>query len=566
MGIAFYIVSFIILTFHSFLNFKLCSILSEKVRFHKSTVYIACLLNGSLAYTFFTTQYVGSTTPYFLCTAILLIELLVLYKGGFLQIVGVGIGSLIHLFVLRGLAVSSMSLIFEIPFSEVMQNPSYFPWLNLVSFALQLITLLLFINLIPMDILRHVMADKSFYTPLFYFSVLLNGFIIINADLFYIDVFSARLAIHEIIIILGILLFFYIMLILLLWIANLGILKEKNIELENQIEKDKVLTSAVFNFAEIVIEANCTKDSIMRIVVNSEEKEIPNPDLTIHDFFCSDPRNHLYPDDFDVMNRISAEYLLESLQSNNSELVYEFRSTEIDSYIDDPSSKASDAYLWYRMRINIELPPVGGDVIAIFTIDEIDKAKQQELRLRKKAETDPLTGAYNNKTFAKKVNENIKNDVTGSLYMFDLDNFKGINDNMGHQKGDEVLIEVYNKVSALFREQDLVGRIGGDEFVVFMIGPQKDSTIIKKAVGILNTINKTYHADNGVSINITGSVGIATTPKDGTDFETLFKASDVAMYHSKSVGKNTYTVYDKSKSNSFKPREKDEYTRTDISE
>ncbi len=561
MDTVFFVLSFIVVFCHSYLNFRLCSILSDKVRFHKCSVYIVCFLNGIIAPLFFITRYVGSATPYFLCVAVLLIELSVLYEAQPLKIIGVGIGSLIHLFYLRATAVGVISLIFEIPFSEVTQNSNYFPWLNLASFSLQLITLMMFMGFIPMDLLRKIMADKSFYTPLFYFSLLLTGFLILNSDIFYIDVFSARLAAHEMIIAGGILLFFYLMLIMLLWIYNLGFLKEKNKELEVQIEKDKILASAVFNFAEIVLEANCTKDKITRIVVNNVEKDANLYDCSINEFFRQDQSYHVHLDDIEVIHRINATYLVNSLKEEKDEIVIEYRSKKIMDLDLKESTSKTEPYLWYRMRINLDKQPITGDVVAIFTIDEIDKAKQEEIKLRRKAETDSLTGALNKKTFAESVNELIAEGFNGSLFMFDLDNFKGINDNMGHSKGDEVLIEVYKKVVALFREHDLVGRIGGDEFVVFLLGVSKESTVVKKAADIIDAVKKTYVADNGVSVTITSSIGVSATPKNGEDFETLFKAADIAMYHSKNAGKNTYTIYDKSQNNSFKRREEDEYTR-----
>ncbi len=561
MDLSFYIISFIVVSCHSFLNFKLCGILSDKMRFNKALIYLTCLVNGSLAPLFFTTEYVGSTTPYFMCVFVLLVELVLLYEGNAMKIIGVGIGSLIHLFVLRGISVSVISIVFKLPFSEVTQNLTYFPWLNLSAFALQLLTLTLFINLIPMGILRKVMADKSFYSPLFYFALLLTGFIIVNADIFYINFFSVRLAVHQMIISAGILMFFYIMLILLLWIYNLGIFKEKNKELEVQIEKDKILTTAVFNFAEIIIEANCTRDKLSRIVINNEEQDIGLYNCSINDFFNQNPNNHTYQDDFEKMRKISGEYLINSFNEGDVELVLEYRSRKFSDYNNQDIDSQEDNYFWHRMRVNLDKQAQTGDITAIFTIDEIDKVKREEIKLRKKAETDSLTGALNKKTFAKKVDELIADGYNGSLFMFDLDNFKGINDNMGHSKGDEVLVEVYNKISLLFREHDLVGRIGGDEYVVFLLGVQKESVAIKKACDILNSVKKTYLADNGASITITSSIGIASAPKDGEDFEVLFKAADVAMYHSKSSGKNTYTIYDKSQNNSFKKREENEYSR-----
>ncbi len=561
MSITYYIVSLVVVSIHSFLNFTLCSRFSDSARFHKFSIYLACAVNGVIAPFIITTNYINPMTPYLVCTVILSLELLFLYKGKLNAIFGVVIGSLLHLFVLRHIFVAITSIVNGISMTEVIFSSEFISMVNLSAFAAQLVTLSLFIKLIPLKTLSRVMADKSFYNGLLSLALFLAAYIIYSSYIFLVDYFSVNLAVQVIVISLLVLAFLYIMMLFLIKIFNLGIYKDLAKELEDQIDKDKTLTSAVFNFAEIIIEANCSKDKITRIVVNSVERPIEHiPPLA--EFFKKQTSSFTHPEDITTIRSINIVSLISDFESGVSEKMFEFRSKSIMATDEDTGVEvSSDDYLWYRLRVSISRDKETSDIIALFTVDEIDEEKRAELLLLKQAQTDPLTGAYNKNTFITEVEEHLNDGSHGTLYMLDLDNFKGINDNMGHSAGDAVLCEVFAKISTFFRPHDIIARAGGDEFVIFLLGTTKTSTIERKARQICEGINKTYYAENGISIEISASVGISTAPNDGNDFKSLFNAADVAMYHSKNLGKNTFTIYNSSLESGYKPREKDDFAR-----
>ncbi len=496
-----------------------------------------------------------------MCILILLSELFLLFKGQLIGIFGVGIGSLLHLFVLRAIILASTSLVSGISMWSVSYDSGLLPFVNLGAFAAQIITLLLFINLVPLKTLGNVMNDREFYTALLGLTILLNVYMLFNTYIFAVDYFSVTLAVQEIVIAVFILAFFYIMMLLLIKIFNLGIYKNKAKKLEDQIDSDKSLTSAVLSFAEIIIGINCTQNTITRMLINSDE--VPVDHLpSFSEFFQTQSNQLTHPADLAAMTRITPASIMLDFENGVVDRMVEYRAKRIL-----PSAQGTgintngDDYYWYRMRINSSLNPDTGDIVALLTMDDVDNEKREELKLRKKAETDPLTGSYNRDTLALKVDEYLKDGGSGTFYMFDLDNFKGINDNMGHLAGDAVLREVYAKITSIFRPHDIISRVGGDEFVVFLLGTTKQSTVTSKAVSICAQLRKVYHADNGVDITVSSSIGIALAPKDGTDFETLFNAADLAMYHSKSIGKNTFTIYNSSSEVGYKPQEKEDYMR-----
>ncbi len=557
----FYLLSAIVLFFHSFLNFYLCGVFADKTRFHKVSIWILCAINAIFAPQLFTIHYFEQILPYILCIVVLAVEFNLLYIGNFSAKLGVVLGSVLHLFVLRAILMASFSIANDVSMYAVLKNEELFPWVNFGSFAAQIVTLSLFILWVPAKTVKEIMTNKIFYDKLLLLTALLTAFMAYNSYTFTIDYFSVNLALQEIVIAVLVLAFFYIMILQLINFFNLRVYKKKTKELETKIDRDKTLTATVLQYADIILELNCASDTIQRLIVGSKEMPIGHlPSLS--EFMKGQMDIYTHPDDIARLSEVNSLALISEYAEGVMEKDYEYRSKKII-----PSGKetgvvaSSDKYLWYRMRINIRKDEKTPDIIAFLTIEEIHDEKEEVLALRYKADSDHLTGALNKQSFTTKVSQALLSGAQGTLYMFDLDNFKGINDNMGHSQGDAVLREVYGKISTLFRSHDVIGRIGGDEFVVFLEGSADQGIIEDKALNICKEIKKTYKADNKIEITISCSIGIARAPQDGRDFKSLFDAADVAMYTSKSKGKDTYTVYDKSLISGFAPQDRESYMR-----
>lgn len=128
-----------------------------------------------------------------------------------------------------------------------------------------------------------------------------------------------------------------------------------------------------------------------------------------------------------------------------------------------------------------------------------------------------------------------------SILFLDLDRFKGINDTFGHAIGDSLLIKVAQTMQPLLRSGDVLGRFGGDEFLLILPGSD-EAGVILITQRILNAFSIPFQID-GISLRISPSIGIANYPDHGLDIETLIKHADTAMYESKRLGRNAYTVY-----------------------
>jgi len=174
--------------------------------------------------------------------------------------------------------------------------------------------------------------------------------------------------------------------------------------------------------------------------------------------------------------------------------------------------------------------------------EDIDRRKNLEEELRSIAERDTLTGLLNRHSMEARTDSLLSRAGNKGSYSampyIDLDHFKEVNDKMGHETGDRLLVEVSRRLSSAVRETDVVARIGGDEFVI-VLGDLPDSglaaTIAEK---IRISINLPFVFEN-TEVSVSPSIGVSIFPNDGKDMRSLLKKADAAMYSAKSKGRNT---------------------------
>jgi diguanylate cyclase (GGDEF)-like protein/PAS domain S-box-containing protein len=172
------------------------------------------------------------------------------------------------------------------------------------------------------------------------------------------------------------------------------------------------------------------------------------------------------------------------------------------------------------------------------------KAAEQNLRFV--ASHDPLTGLFNRNMFNERLQQALAQatrfERSLALLFIDLDGFKIVNDTVGHNGGDLLLAELANRLRATLREGDVIGRMGGDEFVVLIeesTGPVQVAEVAKK---VLETVGRPFLLQ-GREFEVTASLGISIFPEDGQDAQSLLKNADIAMYLVKEQGKNSFRFY-----------------------
>ena len=237
--------------------------------------------------------------------------------------------------------------------------------------------------------------------------------------------------------------------------------------------------------------------------------------------------NYLYPDDMPL--------LADCISDLKNGAPYAMTEVRI--------ATARGGYLWCRYRATAIRDARGALQKITGIIINIDAEKQTEQALQSQVEQDPLTKLFN-KDAARKQAEAYFSQYAeggGALLILDLDNFKLVNDRNGHLFGDSVLVKVAQEIRNAFRGQDIVARIGGDEFMVVMRGVTGRELLeqrCRKLLKILNEAFRDYKVDMGCSI------GIALAPVHGRSYYELFQHADQALYVVKAKGKNGYAIYD----------------------
>lgn len=196
---------------------------------------------------------------------------------------------------------------------------------------------------------------------------------------------------------------------------------------------------------------------------------------------------------------------------------------------------------WYSICFTTIFNDNNVPIKSIGKVTNIDEQKKETEKLREKARRDSLTKLSNKMTTQKLIERYIEEDGDSfhALMMIDIDDFKSINDTYGHMTGDYVLSEFSSKLKKVFRSTDVVGRVGGDEFLIMLRGIQSDSLIDEKAKSICSIFHSIKIGSNN-NVSISGSVGISTYPADGKTYDELLKKADDAVYLAKKSGKDRY--------------------------
>jgi diguanylate cyclase (GGDEF)-like protein/PAS domain S-box-containing protein len=200
------------------------------------------------------------------------------------------------------------------------------------------------------------------------------------------------------------------------------------------------------------------------------------------------------------------------------------------------------------VEINTGVVQRMGQVIVLASVRDITERKQTDEKIQQMAYHDSLTGLPNRKLFSDRLAIALahaqRNQKGVAVTMLDLDNFKNVNDNLGHDVGDLLLKAAAERLSAALRKGDTVARFGGDEFVLILPDLKGIEDAIQVAQKIVDSFRQPFLIDTHQLI-VTTSIGIAVYPHDGTDEGILLKNADIAMYQVKQTGRNRYQLYKK---------------------
>ncbi|MCF6150611.1 MAG: EAL domain-containing protein [Candidatus Kuenenia sp.] len=206
------------------------------------------------------------------------------------------------------------------------------------------------------------------------------------------------------------------------------------------------------------------------------------------------------------------------------------------------NKKKNGELYWEHVHISPIRNPKGHVIHYLAIKEDITEHKRFETHLMNMATRDPLTNLFNRRRFQEEleywVAQSLRYGATGALLFLDLDNFKYVNDTLGHQAGDELLIRLAEMLRSRLRDTDIFARFGGDEFAIIL--PYTD---IDKARLIAGEILELTREQSFEQYKVTFSIGIVIFPEHGRDAETLLTYADLAMYSAKEKGRNRFCVF-----------------------
>ncbi len=196
----------------------------------------------------------------------------------------------------------------------------------------------------------------------------------------------------------------------------------------------------------------------------------------------------------------------------------------------------------------IGIPDQSGETRYIINVvDDVTDRRRADEKIAHLAHYDPLTDLPNRVLFRERIERELQLARRGrqfALFYIDVDEFKGINDSLGHHVGDELLKAVAGRIRSCIRDTDHVARLGGDEFAVIQTDVADTHDVVEFVMRIQEAIRQPYEC-LGHHLTTDASIGIAMAPQDGTDLDQLIKNADLAMYGAKADGRRTYRFFEK---------------------
>lgn len=231
----------------------------------------------------------------------------------------------------------------------------------------------------------------------------------------------------------------------------------------------------------------------------------------------------------EVIKTLNSQHLFELYKKKETEIHLEVRCYDRDR----------ESY-WVELIGYLSKEDNSQELHAIIYSRNIDAKKQSEFQ----SERDSLTQLYNRAATESKINHCLR-DYPEDMHVFmllDLDHFKNVNDNLGHTVGDQVLVDVSDKIRKNFRKSDIIGRLGGDEFIIFLKNTVNQEYASLAARQLLSLLQLNY-SQGDVTIPISPSIGIVLAPKEGKSFKELYEKADQVLYQVKREGRNGFALF-----------------------
>lgn len=469
---------------------------------------------------------------------VLFVEFLLFYKDKPSCSLFCTLACMIHIMAIRALCVAGLSLVLHSTIYDIVNTPLLLSLSTGIMLTLLNIAIFLVLKIIPAKRVRIINQHNEQLRFMIIWLSVFCIYLLINAKVYSTPDGYPTLLLNQIAAPISILVGTYIVLYFSFRMSGLLGYKEKTEELQHTMEKERQYRTTIDKGVFRVIEVNFNKGEIL----SGFEDYFEQFGDAIRDYskmLALMIQTAVHPEDrAEFIKYLSPLTVLREFEAGKTEIAFDYRRLMPDG-----------SYIWMHVLTVLMQAEPNKDINGFMQIKDIDIEKKQQLELQYKAERDLLTGLYNKSTtellISKRLSTQKSTTLFCALFIIDIDNFKTINDRLGHLYGDAVLSELSESLRKIFRDYDIVGRIGGDEFLVFAEGLDDENWVIKKAGSICKAFFQTYSNEKEEGYSVSSSIGIALFPKDGESFEVLFQCADIALYTVKAQGKNGYSFYDK---------------------
>lgn len=531
IGSAFTVLLFIV---YWFLTFNLTDGIFEKQKVKKGYRFPVIVVNtGIILYSFSLVG--GSFYSYIFIFILLMVSFTIFYKDNMGTSLFCASACILHVMAIRAIVTAFFSMSLGISVYDVANDRGLLMLSINVAAVITNIAIFVVWKYIPADMIKIINQHSEQQWFMIAWMSVFNFYLVFNAKIYSEPAFHPNLAANELLAPLSILSGLYIVLFFAFKTVNLLGYKEKSAVLQQAVYQEQMYRNSATRDAIKTYEVNLSQNMILK---GFEEEG-----------GLSGAVNHRYSD----MLYFMAHKLIHSediekftFSASRSSLIREFEAGKSELSMEYRRITEKGEFIWVRAVANLFKSIETGDTIAYVCIRNIEEEKNHQIKLQYKAERDPLTGLYNKEMTGKLINEKLmfqSQSNNAALFMIDIDNFKGINDHFGHVYGDVVICELADKLRHIFSEDDIIGRIGGDEYMAFMKEGGSAEVVEEKAAEICKAFYTVYNGTDDEKYIISSSVGISVSPKDGDSFEELYSHADIALYEAKNKGKNTFIKY-----------------------
>lgn len=304
------------------------------------------------------------------------------------------------------------------------------------------------------------------------------------------------------------------------------ITESRNMQERIVLEEERYRVAAEIS-NDIMFEYDISRD---KMVFADKYRELYGRNATITNFIRDEENavDMIHPEDYGSFCEFSR-----ALTSGKEMIEAEFRMQDI-----------AGEFVWCHIRGKTLYNEFKRPYRVLGKVVNIDLHKKELQTLEYKAKRDSLTGVFNKCTTRDLIDHYIQrhNNAKHIFMIIDIDDFKSVNDTYGHLQGDKILSYVIGQVKTIFTAGEIIGRIGGDEFAVFVGNVSSRDAIVMKAE-LLRRALHTVYTDEGYEVSLSGSIGISMYPEDGTTYNQLLCCADKALYLVKDEGKDGFKLF-----------------------